>query len=180
MARRLRIATASAVLVLVATGCLSSPTEEAMTTEGPSLSETQATERVAGLIRTAVDGITPPPKLELVPTSLADHPCIPNYGNKPTGKIYVIRSYYLSDLPEDRLLDAARKIQTNWEGGKNKITTSRTANTERPRLSGETSDDFYMSLSTVNLSSGPALLLSVGSPCFRPVPPSSSPSAMPK
>ncbi|MBB4920877.1 hypothetical protein [Streptosporangium saharense] len=146
MTRRLRIATVSAVLVLLTTGCLSSPTEEAMTAEGPSLSETQATERVERLIRTAIAGITPPPKLELVPTSLADHPCIPNYGNKPTGKIYIIRSYYLSELPENLLPDAARKIQTNWEEAKNKITASRTGSAERPRLSGETSDDFYMSL----------------------------------
>ncbi|GHH70069.1 hypothetical protein GCM10017673_21360 [Streptosporangium violaceochromogenes] len=173
MTRRLRVAMVFAVLLTA--GCFIAPTEEAMTTEGPSLSEPQATERVEELVRTAVAGITPPPKLKLVPTSLADHPCIPNYGNKPTGKIYVIRSYYLTDLPKDRLLDAAKKIQANWEEARHKITDSRVVGNEKPQMSGETSDDFYMALDTVDLKTERGLLLAVGSPCFRPASPSPSP-----
>lgn len=173
MTRRLRVA--MVFTVLLTAGCLSGPTEEAMTTEGPSLSEPQATERVEELVRTAVAGITPPPKLELSPINSDAEPCIPNYGNKPTGKIYVIRSHYLTDLPKDRLLGAAQKIQTNWEGAKHKITLSRVVDNGDPQMSGTTNDDFYMSLDTVDLKTGPALLLSIGSPCFRPVSPSSSP-----
>ncbi|WP_344973893.1 hypothetical protein [Streptosporangium fragile] len=142
--------------------------------DGSSLTEAQATARVEELVRQVVAGITPEPRLDLLPTSLAEHPCIPNEGSAPTGKIYVVRSYYLKGLPKDRLSEAGQKIRDNWERAGHKITMTHMFESGQPQLSGETSDGFGLSLDTATTME---LLLSVVSPCMRPTTP--SPSAAP-
>ncbi|MBB4916939.1 hypothetical protein [Streptosporangium saharense] len=151
-------------------GCARS---DSMTDGGSKLTEAQATARVEELIRQVVSGITPKPRMELIPTSLAEHPCIPNEGSALTGEIYVVRSYHLKDLPKDGLSAVAEKIRGNWESAGHKITMTYRFDEGEPRLSGETSDGFGLALdSTVEKE----LALLVQSPCFRP---STSPSATP-
>ncbi|MGW2200311.1 hypothetical protein ACWCSH_49430, partial [Streptosporangium sp. NPDC001682] len=105
-------------------GWLSGCVKESTVNDGPNISEAQALARVEELIRTALTGVTPTPGLDLDPTSLADHPCIPNEGNILTGDIYVIRVYYLTGIPKERLVQEVRKIQTNWEKAGHKITNT--------------------------------------------------------
>ncbi|MBB2911276.1 hypothetical protein FHS43_002541 [Streptosporangium becharense] len=139
------------------------------------MTEAEAVARVEELVRQVVAGITPEPQLDLLPTSLAEHPCIANEGSVSTGKIYVIRSYYLKSLPKDRLSEAGQKIRDNWEQAGHKITMAHMFESGEPRLSGETSDGFGLALDTTITTK--ELLLRVDSPCMRPT--TSSPSAAP-
>ncbi|MEV4753170.1 hypothetical protein ACFQVD_01195 [Streptosporangium amethystogenes subsp. fukuiense] len=158
-------------------GWLSGCAKESTMNDGPNISEAQALARVEELIRAALTGVTPTPGLDLDPTSLADHPCIPNEGNILTGDIYVIRVYYLTGIPKERLVQEVRKIQTNWEKAGHKITNTYAFDQGKPQLSGRTGDDFRLALDTVDRNSTLQILFSVGSPCFRPDKP--SPSASP-
>ncbi|MEU0485837.1 hypothetical protein ABZ260_42545 [Streptosporangium sp. NPDC006013] len=142
--------------------------------DGPNMSEAQALTRVEELIRSALTGVMPAPGLDLYPTSLADHPCIPNEGNILTGDIYVIRIYYLTGIPKERLVEAARHIRANWEGAGHKITNEYAFDKGKPRLSGRTGDDFRLALDTAKRNSTLQILFSVSSPCFRPDKPSPS------
>ncbi|WP_440099938.1 hypothetical protein [Streptosporangium sp. H16] len=174
MARRLRVFAALTALAMI--GWLSGCTKDSTMNDGPNISEAQALARVEELTRLVLAGVKPTPGLDLIPTSLADHPCIPNEGNIPTGKIYIIRKYYLTGIPNERLVEAARKIQVNWEGLGHKITNEHAFDTGEPRLSGRSSDDFRLALNTVERESTLQFLLSVSSPCFRPDKPSPSSS----
>ncbi|GAA4207234.1 hypothetical protein GCM10022252_70600 [Streptosporangium oxazolinicum] len=142
----------------------------------PNISKAQATTRVEELVRTAVAEVKPVPNMKLSPTSLADRPCIPDEGNVLTGEIYVIRSYYLTGIPKEHLVEVARKIQTNWKNSGHKITNEYAFDRGKPQLSGRTSDDFRLALDTVDGESGLEISLLVGSPCFRPDKPSPSPT----
>ncbi|MEV7010530.1 hypothetical protein [Streptosporangium sp. NPDC051022] len=165
-----------ALVALVALGGLGGcAKDDAMTSGDSQLTEAQATVRVEELIHQVVSGITPKPRLELLPTSLAEHRCLPNEGSVPTGKIYVVRSYYLKGLPEKDLSSAALIIQGNWESAGHKIAMTHRFDAGKPRLSGDTDDGFGLSLDTTTTME---LLLAVVSPCFRPST-SPSPSATP-
>ncbi|MEV4382607.1 hypothetical protein [Streptosporangium sp. NPDC049644] len=145
--------------------------------DGPNISEAQALARVEDLIRSVLTGVTPTPGMDLDPTSLADHPCIPNEGNVLTGEIYVIRVYYLTGISKEHLVQEVRRIQSNWEKAGHKITNEYAFDLGKPQLSGRTGDDFRLAVDTVERDSTLQILLSVGSPCFPPDKP--SPTASP-
>lgn len=174
MARRLRVLAALTALAMI--GWISACTKESTMNDGPNISKAQALAQVEELIRSLLTGVTPTPGMDLVPTSLADHPCIPNEGNVPTGKIYIIRKYYLTGIPKERLIGAARQIQANWEKLGHKITSEHAFDMGEPQLSGRSSNDFHLALNTVERESTLQFLFSVGSPCFRPDKPSPSTS----
>ncbi|MFJ2029742.1 hypothetical protein [Streptosporangium sp. NPDC087985] len=141
--------------------------------DGPDISEAQALARVEELIRSVLTGVTPTPGMDLIPTSLADHPCIPDEGNILTGDIYIVRTYYLTGIPKERLVEAARHIQANWEKAGHKITSTHAFDQGEPQLSGWTDDDFRLAVETVERDSTLQFLFSVVSPCFPPDKPSS-------
>ncbi|MGW0587569.1 hypothetical protein [Streptosporangium sp. NPDC002607] len=155
-------------------GWLGGCTKESKMNDGPNMSDAQALARVEELIRSVLTGATPTPGMDLYPTSLADHPCIPNEGNILTGDIYVIRIYYLTGIPKEHLVREVRKIQASWEKAGHKITNTYAFNQGEPQLSGRTGDDFRLAIDTVKRESTLQILLSVSSPCFRPGKPSPS------
>lgn len=168
--------TSMMVAAAMAVGGLGGCAEKGATmNDRPAMTEAQATARVEELVRQGVDGIDPKPRLSLFPTSLAEHPCIPNEGNVSTGEIYINRSFYLKGLPKDRLAEAGLKIKENWEKAGHRFTTSHGFDKGEPRLWGVTGDEFDLSLSTAATME---ITLTVNSPCFRPVS-SPSPSTAP-
>ncbi|GAB2445489.1 hypothetical protein GCM10027187_08520 [Streptosporangium sandarakinum] len=174
MERRLRVFAVLTALAMI--GWLSGCAKESPMDDGPDITEAQATARAEDLIHTVLVGVTPAPGMDLISTSPGSQTCLPDEGNTPTGKVYVIRKYYLTGIPKDRIVEAARQIQANWKKAGHRITNEYAFDMGEPQLSGRTGDDFRLALDTVERDSTPQILLSVGSPCFRPDKPSPSSS----
>lgn len=174
MERRLRVFAVLTALVVM--GWLSGCAKESSMDNEPNITEAQAATRVEELIRAVLVGVEPTPGMDLTPTSLSDHPCLPNEGDTPTGKIYIIRKYYLTGIPEKRIVEAARQVQANWKKAGHRITNEYAFDIGKPQLSGRTDDDFRLALDTVERDSALQILLLVRSPCFRPDKPSPSSS----
>ncbi|MER6826591.1 hypothetical protein ABT352_11440 [Streptosporangium sp. NPDC000563] len=91
--------------------------------------------------------------MDLVPTNLDSETCLPDEGNIPTGKFYIIRKYYLAGIPEKSIVEAVRHIKTDREKSGNAITREYAFDIGKPRPSGWTGDDFRLALDTVERDS---------------------------
>lgn len=127
-----------------------------------TITQSQATERVEGLIRNTAEVLEPQPRLELIPYSVTPNPCAYSADGLPE-RFTINRAYWLRGLPRDRSTDISRQVRARWEAQGHVITaTGRAGN---PGLTGTTRPDGY-TLALV-WAEGDNLYLAATSPCVK-------------
>lgn len=132
----------------------------------PTITETQAIARIDQLIRDAVATVKPRPTLDLFPPSLNPGQCLDPTDKGSEERVTITRSYYLRNIPQDRLVEAAEQVRAHWEKAGHVITGAYGFDTGRPDVSGRSRpDDFLLSLSWTE---GDVLGIAATSPCIWP------------
>ncbi|GAA3104361.1 hypothetical protein GCM10017600_68420 [Streptosporangium carneum] len=130
----------------------------------PTMTQPQALERVEQLIKETVDMMTPKPRLELYRPSVNVGSCLDPTDGGSENRVVINRSYYLHDIPKEKLGEVAGQVRRYWEQkGYHIEGVSQdglgVAGRSRP-------DDFLLSLSAIG--EGDFLGLGATSPCVWP------------
>lgn len=126
MFRSVMLIIASAVLVA---GCAPGGALGGMmnaSADKPTITKAQALDRIKQLIDGTVSVIHPKPQLELHQPSLNDGLCLDPVDGGSEDRIVVNRSYFLRELPKDKLDEVATQVKAYWQS---QDTTSRLSRT---------------------------------------------------
>ncbi|MFI6598111.1 hypothetical protein ACIBHX_17785 [Nonomuraea sp. NPDC050536] len=127
-----------------------------------TMTESQALARVEKLIHETAAVIVPKPRLELMPHTVAPHPCL--HDDKSQDQIVVNRAYWLRDIPKSDIMNVSRQVRAYWESQGHRITAS--GREGNPDLSGVSqADGFTLALTW---SAGDTLYLAATSACVWP------------
>lgn len=121
------------VLALFLTGC---------TVNQPTITQAEALDRVEQLIRGTAATLTPKPRLELLPSSVAPNACLDK--GKPEDQIVIYRAYWLRDLPKADNMNIARQVQAYWEKQGHVITAIGGFQEGSPTIHGESRPDGFL------------------------------------
>ncbi|MDR8413019.1 hypothetical protein MTP10_30340 [Nonomuraea sp. 3-1Str] len=128
----------------------------------PALSQSEAVARVEQLVRDTAGAVSPPPRLELIESSVPPHTCLS--GDQPQGKVVVGRAYWLRDVPKGEQIALSQQISAHWQAQGHRITAS-----GKPGAIGvnamSPSDGFILALT---LTKEGELYLAASSPCVWP------------
>ncbi|WP_143020561.1 hypothetical protein [Sinosporangium album] len=152
-----------ACLAVLATSCGDPElTKESRNT----ITQQEALERIERLIKSAIAGVTPQPKLDLTQSSLNPQKCLDPSDGGPEDRIIVSRSYYLRGIPKENLTAVAEHVKKTWEAQGHQITDFRIVDNTMPVISGRSRpDDFLIAL---DWTQGDVLLIGANSTCIWP------------
>ncbi|MFD1935875.1 hypothetical protein ACFSKW_30830 [Nonomuraea mangrovi] len=139
----------------------------------PTMTQAQALDRVEQLIRETAAALTPQPRLELLPSSVAPHTCLDQ--GKSENQLVIYRAYWLRDLPRADNMNIARQVQAYWEKRGHVITATGGFHDGAPTVHGESRPDGF--LLALVWAEGDDLYLASTSTCVWPngSPPADSP-----
>ncbi|MET8333314.1 hypothetical protein [Streptosporangium canum] len=149
------------VVAILVTGCTGGGA-----VNEPTMTEAQALARVEQLIKETAAVIRPKPRLDLYRPSLNPNSCLDPSDGGSEDRIVVNRSYYLRDIPQNQVAEAAKQVKQYWEqqghfiGG---VSADGLGITGRSRP-----DDFLFSLFATDDGNDVVLSLGASSPCIWP------------
>lgn len=129
----------------------------------PTITKAQALDRIKQLIDGTVSVIHPKPQLELHQPSLNDGLCLDPVDGGSEDRIVVNRSYFLRELPKDKLDEVATQVKAYWQSQGHYIETESDDGLEIHARSRP--DDFLI---TLGWSEGDVLTLGSTSTCLWP------------
>ncbi|MFI6323607.1 hypothetical protein ACIBG8_39185 [Nonomuraea sp. NPDC050556] len=119
-----------------------------------TMTQAQALNRVEQLVHETAEAITPHPRLELIPYSVATSSCL-DHG------VVINRKYWLRDVPKAENMSVSRQVRAFWQAGGHTIVAS--GDDGNPGLSGlSRPDNFILALVWAE---GDDLYLAATSPC---------------
>jgi hypothetical protein len=130
------------------------------------MTQSAALIRVEQLIKTTAAGLTPRPNLELVPYSVAPHPCIDHEAEVPGRQISINRQYWLRDVPATANMAIARQVMDHWKQEGHAVTSTGGFDVGHPSVGGMSRPDGFI-LALV-WAEGDHLYLAATSPCVWP------------
>ncbi|MEV5240570.1 hypothetical protein AB0K89_15945 [Streptomyces cinnamoneus] len=138
--------------------------------ESVSMDEAKARSRAEEIVRQAVEGMAPKPRLE--PQANTVRECLKDSGGESDGLVQVQLTYWLKDVPGAAAKGLVKHARDAWVARGYAFQTDGDWSDPFPSVAMRTdSDDFWMTAVTgvLNKESGDGLAsIEVTSPCFRP------------
>ncbi|MFI6479272.1 hypothetical protein ACIBH1_15165 [Nonomuraea sp. NPDC050663] len=132
------------------------------TVNEPTLTQPQALSIIDKLIDQTTRTITPPPRLEALPSFSAPSGC--QSEGTSENQVIVSRAYWLREIPKDQNMAVSQQIRAFWESQGHRIVA--VGDSGNPDLSGESQPEgFKLSLTWAE---GDNLYLSASSTCIWP------------
>ncbi|NYF43902.1 hypothetical protein [Streptosporangium sandarakinum] len=148
-------------LIVLSAGCTGKETMD-----HPAITKEKALGRVEQLIKEAISGVNPQPRLDLDQLSLTVDHCLDPTDGGSKDRIVVGRGYYLRDVPKDRLAEVSRQVRQTWEQRGHHVSG---VSLDGIGFTGRSRpDDFLFSLLVADSDGGEVLNLGVSSPCIWP------------
>lgn len=127
-----------------------------------TMTQAQATSRAETILRDTASALNPRPTLEVNELLTVTDMCVADIPNADQ-MVNVAYSYWLRDIPASQYGDIGRQIKTYWQKQGYDIQASGGFSTGKPDISGETRDNFLISL---EWSAKGLLTIGATSPCI--------------